>query len=153
MTYRKTANFRIDSLAGVLIFVALLVAMFFFLAALFRIMLWIAPLLLIAAFIIDRSVVINYGKWLVKTVKTNPLLGIGAILFTLLGYMVVFPFLFAKALLKRKIKDVNKKHEQQQQGELIDFEEIESKRNTQLYELPRLEKKERQRSEYDNLFE
>ncbi|MBI5916635.1 MAG: hypothetical protein HY842_14755 [Bacteroidetes bacterium] len=153
MTYRKTSSFRIDSITGALILVAFLVAMFFVVKYSLIVLSWVAPLLLIAALIIDRSVVINYVKWIFSTLKSNPLLGIGAIIFTILGYMVVFPFLFAKALFKKKIKAAHQRFEQEKQGELIDFEEIESKpAKGKPLELPQLKKQER-KSEYDQMFE
>ena len=152
MPFYKTAHFRLDSLAGVILLVAFLAGLFFVLKGVFIVLSWIAPVLLIAAFIIDKSVVINYGKWIINTIKNNPLLGIAAIIFTVIGYMVVFPFLFAKALFKKKIKDVRQQHERQQQGELIDYEELESKPTRNTFELPPLEKKEK-RGEYDQLFD
>jgi hypothetical protein len=156
MPYRTTAQFKLNSIFGVLLLIAFLVGLFFVLKGVFWVLSWIAPVLLIAAFIIDKSVVINYVKWIGKTLKENPLLGIAAILFTILGYMVVFPYLFAKALFKKKIKDVQQQYEKQQQGELVDFEEVESKPNRQeRLELPRFEKQSKQekRSEYDQLFD
>lgn len=159
MPYRKTANFKLDSLASLLLLVVFIIGMFFVLRGIFFILSWIAPVLLIAAFVIDRSVVIDYVKWLGSLVKSNPLLGVGTILLSLVGYMAVFPYLFFKALFKKKIKDVQQKYEQERQGELIDFEEIESKPNPDVLELPTLQKQERQqekrekRSEYDKLFD
>jgi hypothetical protein len=153
MTYRKTASFRFDSIFGVLLMVAFLVGMFFILRGLFWLLSFVAPVLLIAAFIMDRSVVINYIKWIGKTLKTNPLAGIAAIVFSILGYMLVCPYLFAKAFFKKKIKDAQQRYEQEKQGELIDFEELESKPNKETLTLPRLEKKEETRSAYDKMFE
>jgi hypothetical protein len=157
MPYRTTAQFKLNSIFGVLLLIAFFVGLFFILKGVFWVLSWIAPLLLIAAFIIDKSVVINYVKWIGKTLKENPLLGIAAILFSIIGYMIVFPYLFAKALFKKKIKDVQQQYEKQQKGELIDFEEIETKPNKpqETLELPRYEKQGRQekRSEYDQLFD
>jgi hypothetical protein len=153
MPYRKTAQFRLDSIAGMLLMVAFFIGLFFLLRGLFWVLSWVAPVLLIAAFIIDRSVVINYGKWLIKTVKNNPLLGIAAIAFTAIGYTVVFPFLFIKALFKKKIKNAAQQHEREQQGEFVDFEELDSASSQEKpFELPPLEKKKK-RGEYDQLFD
>ncbi len=156
MPYRKTANFRFDSIASLLLLIAFFVALFFILRGVFIVLTYAAPVLLIAAFIIDRSVVINYVKWLGGLVKSNPLMGVAAIILSLVGYVIVFPYLFLKAIFKKKIKDVQKKHEREQQGELIDFEEIESKPNLdEPLELPRMERRKPQekRSEYDQLFD
>lgn len=156
MPQRTTANFRIDSIASVLLLIAFFVALFFIVKGVFIVLTYAAPLLLIAAFFIDKSVVINYVKWLGDMVKSNPLVGIAAIVLSVVGYVVVFPFLFLKAIFKKKIKDVQQKYEQEQKGELIDFEEIESKPNLrETLELPNLEQRKPQekRSEYDQLFD
>ena len=156
MPYRKTAHFRFDSIASLLLLIAFFVALFFIMKGVFIVLTYAAPVLLIAAFIIDRSVVINYVKWLGGLVKSKPLLGIAAIVLSLVGYVIVFPYLFLKAIFKKKIKDVQQKHEREKQGELIDFEEIESKPNLhETLELPRMEKREppKKRSEYDKLFD
>lgn len=155
MTYRKTANFKLDSVASLLLFIVFIVGMFFILRGIFIVLTWIAPILLIAAFVIDRSVVINYVKWLGSLVKSNPVMGVVAILLSLVGYMGVFPYLFFKALFKKKIKDVQRKYEQEQQGELIDFEEIESKKNSDMLDLPPMQRQEKSQKhgEYDKLFD
>ncbi len=153
MTPRKTSSFRLDGITGMLILIGFLVAMYFIIKYTLIALTFVAPLMLVATLIIDRSVVFNYVKWIGSTLKTNPLLGIAAILFTIFGYVLVFPFLFAKALLKKKFKDAKQKFENERQGELIDFQEIESKpkKETPL-ELPQL-KKQPTNDEYDKLFE
>ncbi len=159
MTNRISSQFKIDGILGIVLLVAFFVGIFFIMSGIFWVLQWVAPALLVIAFIIDRSVVINYGKWLIKSVRSNPLFGIGAIVFTIIGYMVVFPFLFAKALFKKKVKEVTKEFEQKQEGEFVDFEEISSKPSRdEVLELPRLERMERKQSkkpsnDYDNMFE
>lgn len=159
MANNNSTQFKLDGFLGILLLVAFFVAIFFILQGVFFVLKWVAPALLVAAFIIDRSVVLNYGKWIVNTIKTNPLLGIGAVLFAIIGYMLVCPYLFAKALFRRKIKAVSKNFEQKQQGqregEYVDFEEISSEPiKEETLQLPRLEKMEKkQRNDYDNMFE
>ncbi|MBI1225817.1 MAG: hypothetical protein GC192_11320 [Bacteroidetes bacterium] len=153
MTYRKTSGFRFDGITGVLILVAFLVAMYFIVKGMLIVLAIAAPLMLIATLIIDRSVVINYVKWIGSTLKSNPLLGVGAILFTIFGYMFVFPFLFGKAILKKKFKDAKQQYENRTQGELVDFEEIESKPSREKpLDLPKI-KQPAKKGEYDQLFE
>ena len=153
MTYRKTSGFRLDGITGVLILIGFLVAMYFIVKGMLIVLAIAAPLMLIATLIIDRSVVINYVKWIGTTLKSNPLLGIGAILFTIFGYMLVFPFLFGKAILKKKFKKAQQQHENRTQGELVDFEELESKPSREKpLVLPQLKKQEKG-GEYDQMFE
>lgn len=126
MIYRKTSQFRINSLFGLLLLVAFFIALFFILRGVFILLIYTAPFLLVAAFFIDRSVIINHVKMLGNTLKTRPLAGAGLIALSLLGYMIVFPYLFLLAVLNRKIKDNHKRFEREQQGEFADFEEVES---------------------------
>ncbi len=153
MTYRKTSSFRLDGITSILILIGFLVAMYFIVKYTLIALTVVAPILLIAAFIIDRSVIFNYVKWIGSTLKSNPLLGIGAILFTIFGYMLVFPFLFGKAILKKKFKQAQQQYENERDGELIDFEELESKPSREKpLDLPKLKKQETG-TEYDRLFE
>ena len=154
MANRNAASFKLDGFLGIIFLVAIFVGIFFILQGVFFVLKWVAPALLVAAFIIDRTVVINYVKWLGKLVRSNPLMGIGAILLSLLGYMVVCPYLFAKALFKKKIKEVTQNFENKQQGEFVDYEEISSKpKKEETLELPRFEKMERkERNDYEDMF-
>jgi hypothetical protein len=153
MTYRKTSSFRLDGITSILILIGFLVAMYFIVKYTLIALTVVAPILLIAAFIIDRSVIFNYVKWIGSTLKSNPLLGIGAILFTIFGYMLVFTFLFGKAVLKKKFKQAQQQYENERNGELIEFEELESKPSREKpLDLPKLKKQETG-TEYDRLFE
>lgn len=152
MPYRKSASFSIDSILGILLLIAILVGIFFVMQVVFKVMMAIAPVLGIAAFFIERSVVTNYFKWIWETLKSNRLLGIGAIVFTVVGYMIVLPFLFVKALTKKKLKAARQQYEKEQQGELVDYEELDTTPTNKPTELPRVERQPRN-SEYDKLFD
>ena len=163
MTNRRSASFKFDSFASILLLVVFFVALFFVLTGIFWVLKYVAPVLLLFAFLIDRQVVIGYGKWLVDLVKKNPLMGIVAIALTILGYTVVFPFLFVKALFKKKVKDMTKRFEQQSgayqqtKDEFVDYEEVSSETHEEEpLELPDLKKQARPQqksSDYDQFFE
>lgn len=137
--------------------VGFFIVMFYLLRGIFIILSWIAPVLLVAAFIIKRSVVINYVKWLLKTLKQNPLLGILAIVLSLLGYMLVFPYLFLKALFVKRVEDMHQAHLRQTQGELVDYEELDSnifEEETGFNELPPVDRPAKKKdSDYQQLFD
>ena len=141
-----------DGITGVLILVGFMVAMYFIVKYTLIALAFVAPLMLIATLIIDRSVVTNYLKWIGTKLKTNTMLGIGAILFTIFGYSLVFPFLLAKALFKKKFKQARQQFDNDRQGELIDYEELETRPSkTPQLELPQLKKQPRG-NDYDQLF-
>jgi hypothetical protein len=150
MSYRKKINSPFSSFTNILFLLLFFMALFFIARGVFWILSWVSPFLLIGALLLDYSVVLNYGKWLINLVKNKLLIGIVAIILTVIGFPVVAAFLFGKALFKKKLKDIKAKHEKEQQGEYVDYEELENKNTT--LELPQMKPKEKQ-SEYDRLFD
>ena len=121
--------------------VIVLIAVFFIARGIFWLLSYLAPILLIAAAIIDHRVIINYVKWLIDLTKRNILVGLGAIVLSVIGYPVVFALLLGRALMNRKIKDMEDQERLQREGQLVDYEELDSKPATPV-ELPREEKEE-----------
>jgi ABC-type multidrug transport system fused ATPase/permease subunit len=160
MSRRREYQFNGNSWTGIIVFVLAFLALFFIANSIFRILSFIAPLLLIAAAIIDYKVIVNFVKWLIGLVKDNIWMGLGAILLTIVGYPVVFAFLLGKALLNRRIKKVNEELKNQRDGEFIEYEEVESRPN--ILELPELKKQKepqkqkeprKKEGDYDQFFE
>ena len=129
----------------------------------------VAPVLFLAALWLDHKGVVSFGKWVLGLVQKNPLVGIGAILIGVIAYPVVALFLFGKALVKRKVKQVTQQFEERTSGgmgnrntgteefteyEEVDFEDLEVKEPK--LELPPLQKRQKNTSknnEYDSFFE
>jgi hypothetical protein len=160
MQYRKSFqtsnNNPFSSIFGVVLGILFLLGLFFVARFIFTILYYLSPVMLIAALVIDHKTVTGYGKWLLDKVKANPLLGIGGILLTVLAFPLVCLFLLGKALFKRKVREVEQEVERQQQGEYVDFEELDS----EPMDLKRLEEQLREqenpkhrRSNYDDFFD
>lgn len=159
MIYRKENNGPIASIGTLLIMVAFMIGLFFLARFVFRILAFLSPVLLIAALILDYRTVLGYGKWLINLVRRNILMGVGAILLTVIGFPLVSAFLAGKALLMRNVRQARKEQEQKVQGEYIDFEEVDE----EIMELPKLKerrreippapKKEDDDSKYDEFFD
>ncbi|KGE88503.1 MAG: hypothetical protein ACE362_08845 [Phaeodactylibacter xiamenensis] len=160
MQYRKSfqtsSNNPFSSIIGVVLGVLFLLGLFFVARIIFTILYYLSPVMLIAALIIDYKSVTGYGKWLVDKVKTNPLLGIGGILLTVLAFPLVSLFLLGKALFKKKVREVEQEVERQREGEYVDFEELDS----EPMDLKRLEEQfreqenpKRRSSNYDDFFD
>lgn len=117
----------------------MLVAFFVAFYYAFKAFAWLAgilmPIVIIATLIIDYKVVIDYFKWLGKLVKDNPIIGIVAIILSFLGSAFVSVFLLSKAIFKKKMKQITEQHfpneQQTQEGEFVDFEEVESEKRQQ----------------------
>jgi ABC-type branched-subunit amino acid transport system permease subunit len=90
----------------------------------FKILAFAAPVLIIAAILINYRTVLGYLRLLWDTLRRRPLLGILGILLTVIGFPVVSGFLFGKAILDRKIDTFHKEIKRRQDGELISYEDV-----------------------------
>jgi hypothetical protein len=132
MAYRRTTQFTFDSLASLLLLGGFLVVLFLLVRGVFILLSYAAPFLLVAALVIERSVVIDYGRWLIARIRQNLLSGLLLVLLTGLGYMLVFPFLFLKAILHRRLKDNRRRQTREHAAEFVDFEEVDSRTGSSL---------------------
>ncbi len=168
MTEYKDFNFggktnpmgNFGPLIGLVLF---LFVMYFLITGLFSVLAWASPVLLIGAAIFDHTVITDYGKFIFRLLKENPLLGLIAVLFTVVGYPAVFGYLFFKALARRKIKQVVNKVEKER-NTYSDYEEVKTapqEKEDDFMILPNVEKPvevknntsaEEKKSGYDDLF-
>lgn len=137
----------------VVLFVLFTVAKF-----VFNILYWLSPVLLIITLFIDHKVVINYGKWILELMGKNVLLGVGLTLLTIVAFPVVSLFLFGKAMLKKKVKEMTQQFEQKTQGEYTEYEEVKTE-EAEWVELPPPPVREKPKqmrggkNEYEDLFD
>ncbi len=137
----------------------LLVAAFFFFNVIFfltkgiyTVLGWLAPILLIAALVINHKVVLNYGKFVWHKLLTKPLIGL------LYGAGTFFLFPIASALLLLAAvgsKKMNKLFDisQMQEPNTVDAEfEIVEEETTIELELPEAQIKKERDSRYEDLF-
>lgn len=137
-----------------IVMVVVLIAVFYIVGSILKLLAYAAPVLLIIALIFDYNTVLNYGKWLIDMTKRNPLTGIGAIALSILAYPLVFTYLLARAYMTKKFKDLKTDYETQQQGEFVDYEVIEEK--PLIIDIPPTRPKREPRppsNDYDNMFE
>jgi predicted membrane protein len=131
-----------------------LVAMFFIAKGIFTVLSWVAPLLLILTAVFDYTVIIDYGKFLLKLLKENLLFGIIGIILTIIGFPIVSGFLFFKAYARKKLKDYTK----QQQPKYVDYEEIKKEDEVEFLDLKKIESRrpvvepKKKDNDYDDLF-
>ena len=134
--------------AGLFVMVLVLIAVFFILQGVFKILSWIAPVLLILAVIINYRTVVNYGVTIVRLLRTRTLLGILAIILTVIGFPVVAAYLFGRALLDRKVRRLTQEYEQRREDQYVDYEDL-TERSDRL-ELPNLERRKTDSSDYED---
>ncbi len=93
-----------SAIVGVLVF-ALFVWLLLKMAAFaFKLLLFAGPLLLVAAFFIDRETVLGFFRWLGATFRADLLRGVLYAVLAIAAYPLVCGYLFGKALLKRTVR-------------------------------------------------
>lgn len=131
----------LSPIVSLLMLALFIMGVYFVIKGVFWVLYWIFPALLIATVIIDRQVIIDYGKWIINAAKNkNWPVFLGATLMTVIAFPLVAAYLFGKAMLKRKVKQVTKNFEQKTQGEYVEYEEI-PKQQPEVLELPDLTKR------------
>lgn len=154
MARQSGFNFKLDGLTAIVFFILFFVGLYLLIQGIYNLLYYAAPFLLVGALIVDHKSVLNYGKWILKQLQSNPLMGIGIILINVLVFPFVCAFLFAKALFKKKVRDITKDMEAERSGEFIEYEEVKN----ETLELPPLQqRKEPQKKAdtdgYEQLFE
>ncbi len=114
----------VNSIVGIVLMIVFLVGMFYVARFVFRILYFLAPVMLIATLIINYRVVTGYLQWIVDLAKRNPIMGIGAGILTFFGFPIISAFLLAKAIMLKKIDEQQEKARIRREGELIDYEEV-----------------------------
>ena len=129
MSTNKMFGFTKANPIVLLVGFAFIVIMLFWVAkSVFSLLSWISPVVFLAAVVINYKVVLGYGKWLIGSVKRNPIFGIVAILFSIIGFPVVSIFLLLRALATRGVsnpmKDTAFTPYEEVQDDFLDLSEI-----------------------------
>lgn len=165
-------NNPFGSIINLLIFVGILLAMYFLIGGVFKLLYLIAPVLLIATLIINYRIVADYAIGVFETFRTDILWGVVKVAFTVLCYPLVIGWLFAKSLIYRKVDKMKQNFEAQMNAanpnlgakpasstDFADFEELSSemlnnnptkKEEPIIIELPK--PKEKREGDYDQFF-
>lgn len=166
MTYQKRFSTGggnpFSSITGIILAVLFFLLLFYLTKIVFQILWFLSPLIFIASLIIDHTVFLGYVKWIGGLLKSNILVGIGAIALSAFLFPLTASFFLGKALFRKKVKEARKEYENKVQGELIEFEEIveeEDEFSDEALRLPPMEKEPTPRrrekpkgNEYDDLF-
>jgi len=148
---RRTEFNSGNVIMGVIVMVGIFIALFWLAKSIFWILSYLAPVFLIITLILNYKIVVNYLKMLWNNLKTKPLYGVLLTALSVIGFPIVAFLLFGKALLDRKVKNIEKHMEEKVEGEYVDYEIVEEKK----LDLPPLEKVEKTKEDdtYDKFFE
>lgn len=125
MTNRRPQSkfeITIQGILGLVSVIAIFVLLFFIASGIFRILSWAAPFLLVAALIINYRTVLGYGGFLIDLLRRRLLLGLLAVLLTIVGFPVVIGFLFGKALIDRRIRKMYL--DMDEKDEFVEYEDL-----------------------------
>lgn len=92
----------------------------------FRILAFLSPIMLIAALIIDYSVVTDYLKWVRNTFRRDAIAGVIIGILSVIGFPVLSGYFLARALLKKQVKKAKAEYERRRDGDLVEYEELET---------------------------
>lgn len=157
-------NYKRSPFAGIIgfaIIVGIIYMLFLTVKGVWSILAFLAPILFIAALIVNRHVVFDYGKMLLNTIKTDTPRGIIYSVLSFIGFPLVSAFLFVKAMSLRKINQMTGRtgSSRMKEDKYDDYEEV-VEDDEDFLELPELEidkqastKKTQSRNDYEDLFE
>jgi len=141
----------ISTIVSLVMLVLVFMLMFFVARGVFRLLTWLAPFLFIATLILDYRVIVDYGKYLYRTLNRNAIWGIVMTVLTIIGFPLVVAFLFGKALLFKRAEKTEKEMEKGIEGEYIPYEEVEEDED-EFIDLPEFQK-EKDRDKYKKFFD
>ncbi|MBP7274027.1 MAG: hypothetical protein KA974_09300 [Saprospiraceae bacterium] len=157
--YRNTTINTTNTLAGIAAFALILIGLYYIASFVFKVLYFVAPVLLIITLLLNYRIVTDYLAGLVDTLRRNPVMGILGILLTVVAYPVVIFMLFGKALLVRKVQRMQTQFQEQfappkESEAFSEYEEIKTDEPAMREEMPPIEEKaKQQRNQYDQFFE
>lgn len=133
-------SIRFNGIIGFIVMVGILILLFFVAKGIFNVLSLIAPALIILALIINYRTVLNYLRFMLGLLQRNPLGGILGIILSVIGFPILSGVLFGKAIFDRKVRKLQQQQKANEEGELIDFEEVKKYEREKPLDLPPLEK-------------
>lgn len=152
----KSQGFSVktNGIFGFIFLILMMLALFFVVKGIFKILTIAAPVLIIGALIINYRTVVNYFRFVLSLFKRSVLTGIIAVILSIIGFPLVAGILFGKSILDRKVNKLRKDIETRRQGEFVEFEEVVPRRKEQPLDLPPIEKARptQKGNQYEDLF-
>ena len=87
---------------------------------------FLSPIMLIAALVIDYTVVTDYLKWVRNTFRRDAIAGVIIGILSVIGFPVLSGYFLARALLKKQVKKAKAEYERKRDGDLVEYEELET---------------------------
>lgn len=137
---RRSSTSFTGGLLGIVMLIGLLMVVWFTVKGIFSILSFVAPILFIVTLFLKRSVVVDYGKFIVDTFKQNAGMGLLYGIGTFVGFPLVVAYLFVKALMLYQVeKRFGKKEPKYAEYEEVEEQEVDDE---DFLDLPEIEKSE-----------
>ena len=134
-----------------LLFVAgFLFVAYYLIRGLLTILSVLAPFLLIATLIVDRQVILDYVQFIGTLLRERLLVGIIAIVLSVVAFPILCGVLFGRALIRRNLRGSRM---EQREADYVEYTEVDD--DEDFLELPEQQPRRRDdgnRSDYDQLF-
>lgn len=144
-------HIRMNGIMGLIMVILFFVLLFFIAKGIFQILALAAPVLIILALIINYRTVLGFLRFIWDLLRKRPLVGVLAILLSIVGFPVVCGFLFGKSIFDRRIRRIQKEVKYRREGKLIDYEDVTE--DAEVLELETLPNKRESKNMYDDFFE
>ena len=126
-TSRNISPFSL--LIGIAFLVLLLGGLFFVFQGVYLILMYLSPVLLVAALLLDHKVILSYGQWLLKKFKSNFIGGVSWTLISLFGFPFVSALLCFRAYISYRSDSISQ-DANDPQGEYIEYEIVEEEEDS-----------------------
>ena len=145
-------QFQLNGLVGLVMIIGFFIALFFIAKGIFTVLSWAAPVLLIAALALNYQTVLGFLRYLWDLLRRSPLMGILAVILTIVGFPIVSGYLFGKAVLDRRIRQYQGEVKRRREGELIDYELVPDD-DAEVLDLESLPPGDQKKNQYDDFFD
>lgn len=156
MTERRQQGGSFNLIVGIAMLLVSIMVLWFLFKSIFSILAFIAPILLIITFILNKNVVLDYVKGMMSRLKNDTVMGLAQLGGTFFFFPVVSAYLFGKALLIRKVGKIKNELNKEKEGEFAEYEDITEDEVLDLKDLDEVVQKETPRAtnnnKYDDLF-
>ena len=126
MSQSKRSDNPWNAIIGVAVIVVFMVGLFMLARFVFRILAFLSPIMLIAALVIDYTVVTDYLKWVRNTFRRDAIAGVIIGILSVIGFPVLSGYFLARALLKKQVKKAKAEYERKRDGDLVEYEELQT---------------------------
>lgn len=147
----------VNGIMGLVMLILAFVALYYVATGIFTLLGYAAPLLLLGALVVNWRTVAGYGKFVLGLFTSKRwVMGIVAVILTVIGFPVVSGFLFAKSFIDRKVAGLREAHREQTEGVFVEYEDVTEEAEIEdVLELPVIEEEiiPEIDNEYDDLFD